>query len=124
MRSTTFLSTGGTSPWAIRSARPSTTAVLPTPASPVRIGLFWRRRIRMSTIWRISASRPMTGSISPFLARSVRLIVNWSRAGVWLTPAGAAGRARRRRPVRGRGPFVLARAGDQLHQVRPGARRP
>ena len=48
--------------------RPSTTAVLPTPASPVRIGLFCRRRIRMSTIWRTSASRPMTGSISPFFA--------------------------------------------------------
>ena len=50
---------GGTSPRAMRSAKPSTTAVLPTPASPVRIGLFWRRRIRMSTIWRISSSRPI-----------------------------------------------------------------
>ena len=29
-------------------AKPSTTAVFPTPASPVRIGLLWRRRIRMS----------------------------------------------------------------------------
>ena len=48
---------------AIRAAKPSTTAVLPTPASPVRIGLFWRRRIRMSMIWRISSSRPSTGSI-------------------------------------------------------------
>jgi len=63
---------GGTSPRARRSAKPSTTAVLPTPASPVRIGLFWRRRIRMSTIWRISSSRPATGSISPWRARSVR----------------------------------------------------
>ena len=99
VRSTTFLSTGGTSPWAIRSARPSTTAVLPTPASPVRIGLFWRRRIRMSTIWRTSASRPITGSISPFLARSVRLTVYWSSAGVWLTPR----RRPRRSGVAGRG---------------------
>ena len=57
-------------------AKPSTTAVLPTPASPVRIGLFWRRRVRMSTIWRISKSRPRTGSILPFLAFSVRLTVN------------------------------------------------
>ena len=32
----------------MRSANPSTTAVFPTPASPVRIGLFWRRRMRMS----------------------------------------------------------------------------
>jgi hypothetical protein len=44
----TFFSGPGTSPWAIRCAKPSTTAVFPTPASPVRIGLFWRRRVRMS----------------------------------------------------------------------------
>ena len=59
---------GGTSPRAMRCAKPSTTAVLPTPASPTRIGLFWRRRIRMSTTWRISSSRPTIGSILP-LAR-------------------------------------------------------
>jgi hypothetical protein len=62
-------STSGTSPSAMRSASPSTTAVLPTPASPVRIGLFWRRRIRMSMTWRISASRPITGSTLPSRAR-------------------------------------------------------
>ncbi len=60
-RSDTSLSGGGTSPAAMRSAKPSTTAVLPTPASPVRIGLFCRRRIRMSMIWRISSSRPTIG---------------------------------------------------------------
>ena len=58
--SDTSLSCGGTSPPASRSAKPSTTAVLPTPASPVRMGLFWRRRIRMSMICRISPSRPAT----------------------------------------------------------------
>ncbi len=36
-------------PPTMRWAKPSTTAVLPTPASPVRMGLFWRRRMRMST---------------------------------------------------------------------------
>ena len=51
-------SAGGTSPAAMRSAKPSTTAVFPTPASPVRIGLFCRRRIRISMTWRISMSRP------------------------------------------------------------------
>ncbi len=51
---------------ATRAAKPSTTAVLPTPASPVRIGLFCRRRIRMSMICRISSSRPVTGSSWPF----------------------------------------------------------
>ena len=118
VRRATFLRAGGTSPSAIRRARPSTTAVLPTPASPVRIGLFWRRRIRMSTIWRTSASRPMTGSISPFLARSVRLMVNWSRAGVWVTAGRPLARAGGRSPPRSpAGPVVLGRAGDQLHQV-------
>ena len=54
-----------TSPCATRSAKPSTTAVLPTPASPVRMGLFCRRRMRISMTWRISKSRPSTGSILP-----------------------------------------------------------
>ena len=55
--------------------------------------MFWRRRIRISTIWRTSASRPITGSTRPCLARSVRLIVYWSSAGVWLggPPRPAAG---------------------------------
>ena len=71
---------GGTSPRAILRAKPSTTAVLPTPASPVRIGLFCRRRIRISTIWRISSSRPTIGSISPLRACSVRSVQNCSSA--------------------------------------------
>ena len=72
VRTTTFLSGPGTSPWTIRWANPSTTAVLPTPASPVRIGLFWRRRVRMSMTWRISKSRPRIGSIFPARALAVR----------------------------------------------------
>ena len=39
----------GTSLWAIRRARPSAIAVLPTPASPIRAALFLRRRLRAST---------------------------------------------------------------------------
>ncbi|KAG1440795.1 hypothetical protein G6F57_018911 [Rhizopus arrhizus] len=85
-RSVTSAKAGGTSPATMRSARPSTTAVLPTPASPVKMGLFCRRRVRMSIIWRISASRPITGSILPSRARSVRLVVYWSSAGVWVSP--------------------------------------
>ncbi len=76
VRTATCASAGGTSPSATRSAKPSTTAVFPTPGSPVRIGLFWRRRIRMSTTCRISASRPSTGSMRPARARSVRSMVN------------------------------------------------
>ena len=53
----------GTSPFTIRCARPSTTAVLPTPGSPINTGLFLVLRDRIRTTLRISASRPMTGSI-------------------------------------------------------------
>ena len=79
----TCFSDGGTSPAAMRNANPSTTAVFPTPASPVRIGLFCRRRVRISTICRISKSRPRMGSIFPALACAVRSTVNWFNAGVF-----------------------------------------
>ncbi len=87
--SATSCSTGGTSPLAIRSAKPSTTAVLPTPASPTSIGLFCRRRSRMSTTCRISASRPITGSILPARACSVRSIVKRRKASALPIGAGA-----------------------------------
>jgi len=57
------LSDSGTSPEKIRWANPSTMAVLPTPGSPIRTGLFFVRRLRIWTTRRISASRPITGSI-------------------------------------------------------------
>ena len=47
----------------MRRARPSTIAVLPTPGSPIRTGLFFVRRERTWMTRRISSSRPMTGSI-------------------------------------------------------------
>ena len=87
--SSTSFSCGGTSPCTSRCANPSTTAVLPTPASPVRMGLFWRRRIRMSTIWRISSSRPVTGSSSPARAFSVRLTAYFFSASCLPIAAGA-----------------------------------
>ncbi|MCY1519403.1 hypothetical protein D9M68_541530 [compost metagenome] len=71
---------GGTSPAARRSASPSTTAVLPTPASPASSGLFCRRRISTSMIWRISSSRPEIGSIAPSRALAVRSTANRARA--------------------------------------------
>ena len=76
VRRVTPCSPGGTSPEARRTAKPSTTAVLPTPASPVRIGLFCRRRVRMSMICLISVSRPRIGSIFPARACAVRSVVN------------------------------------------------
>ena len=66
------LSPSGTSPRTIRWARPSTTAVLPTPGSPIRTGLFFVFRERMRTTFRISLSRPITGSSFWSLARSTR----------------------------------------------------
>ncbi len=60
-----FNSFCGTSPSTIFWARPSTTAVFPTPASPVRTGLFLVRRFKISVTRFISRSRPITGSIWP-----------------------------------------------------------
>ena len=82
VRSETSLRGIGTSPAAIRNANPSATAVLPTPASPVRIGLFCRRRVNISMTCRISVSRPKTASIFPSRARAVKSMVNWSSEGV------------------------------------------
>ena len=62
----------GTSPLTMRSARPSTIAVLPTPGSPMSTGLFLVRRERTWIARRISSSRPMTGSSLPLRAASVR----------------------------------------------------
>ncbi len=62
----------GTSPLMMRWARPSAMAVLPTPGSPMRQGLFLVFRLRMRTTFLISSSRPMTGSSFWFRAISVR----------------------------------------------------
>ncbi len=68
--------TSGTSASIIFSAKPSAIAVLPTPASPIKRGLFFllRQRIWMARV--NSRSRPINGSIFPCLARSLRLTVN------------------------------------------------
>ncbi len=55
---------------ALREA--STTAVLPTPGSPMSTGLFLVGRVSTWLMRRISASRPMTGSSLPLFAISVR----------------------------------------------------
>jgi hypothetical protein len=54
-------------------ASPSTIAVLPTPGSPIRTGLFLVRRERMRITRRISSSRPITGSSLPRRASSTRI---------------------------------------------------
>ncbi len=67
-----FRRLSGTSPRKIRSARPSTIAVLPTPGSPSSTGLFFVRRDRIWITRRISASRPIRGSRRPLRASVTR----------------------------------------------------
>ncbi len=67
-----FFKLSGTSPSTIRCAKPSTMAVLPTPGSPMRTGLFFVRRDSTWMTRRISSSRPMTGSSLRRRPRSVR----------------------------------------------------
>ena len=66
-----FFKLAGTSPFIILKARPSTIAVLPTPGSPIKTGLFLVFLDNTRVILRISSSRPITGSILPRLAASV-----------------------------------------------------
>ena len=58
----------------MRSASPSAMADFPTPGSPIRIGLFFLRRLRICAIRSISFSRPTTGSSFPPSAALVRSI--------------------------------------------------
>mmetsp|Transcript_13374 Transcript_13374/g.40445 ORF Transcript_13374/g.40445 Transcript_13374/m.40445 type:complete len:227 (-) Transcript_13374:1572-2252(-) len=81
-----FSMVSGTSPLAISCARPSATAVLPTPGSPMRQGLFFVRRPRIWVTRSISAFRPTTGSSLPSLALVVRLVPYSSRVGSLLEP--------------------------------------
>ena len=60
-------------------ARPSTMALFPTPGSPIRTGLFFFRRQRISVRRRISFSLPVTGSNSKRPAFSVRSVVKRER---------------------------------------------
>ena len=75
-----FLSVSGTSPLTIRWARPSTTAVLPTPGSPIKTGLFFVLRCKICIARRISSSRPITGSSLPSRALAVKSIVYFFNA--------------------------------------------
>ena len=70
----------GTSPSTMRRASPSAIAVLPTPGSPIRTGLFLVRRERTCIDRRISSSRPMMGSNLPSRASCVRSRAYFFRA--------------------------------------------
>ena len=62
----------GTSPFTIRWAIPSAIAVLPTPGSPMSMGLFFVLRESICKTRLISSSRPITGSSFPFRAISFK----------------------------------------------------
>ena len=64
---------GGTWPFTILWARPSTMAVLPTPGSPMSTGLFLVLRQRIWIIRSISVSLPINGS-SASIAGSLRQV--------------------------------------------------
>ena len=68
--------------WIIRSANPSTIADLPTPGSPIRIGLFFLRRLSICAKRSISRSRPTTGSNRPSSAALVISVPKLSSTGV------------------------------------------
>ena len=105
----------GTSSSTMRCARPSTIAVLPTPASPIRTGLFLPRRDSTSMVCSISSSRPMTGSIRPSRAMAVRSRPNSSSVGVADRPPGPPG------PLAPGGPPWPARTRCSVSGVTPAA---
>ena len=79
-----FFRISGTSPDTIFCANPSTTAVLPTPGSPIKHGLFF---VLLDKIWitlSISSFLPIIGSNFPSFAFSVKSSPNWFNVGVWL----------------------------------------
>ena len=78
------ISDSGMLPSTMAWASPSAMAVLPTPGSPIRAGLFFVLRERIWTTRSISMARPMTGSSWFFWASSVRSRQNWSSSGVLL----------------------------------------
>ena len=70
----------GTSPLTILCAKPSIIAVLPTPGSPIRTGLFLVFLFKTCIILLISSSRPITGSSLPLRASAVRSVEYFSSA--------------------------------------------
>ena len=88
-----FSKISGTSEFTIFIAKPCAMAVLPTPGSPIKIGLFL---VLLAKIWitlSISFSLPTTGSSLCSWAARVKSVPNSSKEGVfaldWILPANA-----------------------------------
>ena len=77
----------------MRSARPSTIAVLPTPGSPISTGLFLVRRESTCIVRRISSSRPITGSSLPSRAACGQVARVFLQRVIAFLGAGAVGAA-------------------------------
>ena len=73
----------GTSPFTMRCANPSIMAVLPTPGSPIKTGLFFVRLDSTCTVRLISSSRPITGSSLPSRAMAVKSCAYLFKASNW-----------------------------------------
>ena len=71
-----FFSSSGTFSEAIFCAKPSTTAVLPTPGSPIKHGLFFVLLDSISTTLSVSSFLPITGSSFPSWACLVKSFPN------------------------------------------------
>ena len=140
-------SDSGMSPETMRWASPSTIAVLPTPGSPIRTGLFFVRRDSTWMTRRISSSRPITGSSLPCsascgevaaeaLERLVLLLRTRVGDAVWPADlaqrrqhgvrrrAGALRGSRRPRPASRRAPAAGARSRCTRRAVPPPGPRP
>ena len=74
----------GTFPATIFSAKPSITAVFPTPGSPIKHGLFFCLLDRICIILSISFVLPTTGSNFPSKANLLKSFPNWFNIGVLL----------------------------------------
>mmetsp|Transcript_98129 Transcript_98129/g.259178 ORF Transcript_98129/g.259178 Transcript_98129/m.259178 type:complete len:408 (-) Transcript_98129:442-1665(-) len=83
-------SKSGTSLAAMRCARPSAIAVLPTPGSPMSTGLFFWRRAKIWIARSISSSRPMSLSFSPAATAAVRSLPNSASADSYCLPSPSA----------------------------------
>jgi len=84
VRTATLRNGGGTSPSAILSANPSTTAVLPTPASPVRIGLFLappHQDVDELPDFEVAARDRIDGAVSRPLSEIDRVLIQGFGAG-------------------------------------------
>ena len=62
----------GTLFFTISCAKPSTSALFPTPGSPINMGLFFLRRVRICAMRSISSWRPTIGSSTPSAAALVK----------------------------------------------------